>query len=207
MGNIYYVYAYVRNKDSATAKSGTPYYIGKGKNNRAWNSHRNVRTPKDMRYIIILESNLTNLGACALERRYIKWYGRKNNNTGILMNKTDGGEGTDGHKDSWSTRAKKSLANKGPNNNMYGKSHREESLYKMSQNHVNFTGTLNPRAKRWKLVYPDGQAIHIEGNIIPKCKELNIDYSSLLTTCKTGKPLAKGKGKGCVLYDLGEINR
>lgn len=27
--NIYYVYAYIRSKDSETARAGTPYYIGK----------------------------------------------------------------------------------------------------------------------------------------------------------------------------------
>ena len=27
---IYYVYAYLRSKDSPNAKAGTPYYIGKG---------------------------------------------------------------------------------------------------------------------------------------------------------------------------------
>lgn len=33
---IYYVYAYLREKDSDTASTGSPYYIGKGKNKRAW---------------------------------------------------------------------------------------------------------------------------------------------------------------------------
>ncbi len=101
----YYVYAYMREFDDEIAIKDTPYYIGKGKGNRAWRRG----CPKDNR-ILILEQNLTETDAHTAERKYISEYGRKDKGTGILENKTDGGQGASGCVHTAERNAKRSKA-------------------------------------------------------------------------------------------------
>lgn len=135
--NIYntnfYVYAYIRSKDSKTAKAGTPWYIGKGKNNRAWDKHH-FQIP-DKKFIIILESNLTESEAFFLEKKLILDFGRKDLGTGILRNMTVGGDGITGLKHSDQTKDKISKANT-------GKSRSQETKLKISQSKI---GEKNPQ--------------------------------------------------------------
>jgi hypothetical protein len=132
---IYYVYAYLRLSDN------TPYYIGKGKGTRYKDRH-SVSVPKDRSKIIFLETNLSNVGACALERRYIRWYGRKDTGNGILHNKTDGGEGVCGVKRSLTqeTRNKISLAHK-------GKKRTPESIAKTVNSRMGYRHTPQTKEK------------------------------------------------------------
>jgi hypothetical protein len=130
----FYIYAYI-------SKKGNVYYIGKGNSGRAWITHKNhgVNKPPNNSNIIIMECNLTEIGALALERFYIRWYGRKDMGTGSLLNKTDGGEGTIGHKHNDVTKNKMSKSHKERAlnqdyiNNMYGRSGNLSPTYGMKR--------------------------------------------------------------------------
>lgn len=151
--NIYYVYAYIRKSDN------TPYYIGKGKDNRAWKGKHSISIPKDLTKIVILENNLTNVGACAIERGMIRWYGRKDLGTGILHNRTDGGEGVTNVIMTPAKRERYRLASKpgvprpyasrpGKLNTFYGKQHTAKTLEHFS---IVKTGDKNPMFGRKQL--------------------------------------------------------
>lgn len=118
--NRFYVYAYLRAKDSDHGKKLTPYYIGKGQGNRASSKSgrgasrskgRRAPTPKDKSYITFIQEGLTEPEAFALEIYSIALYGRIDIGTGILRNMTDGGEGGSGISDE--TRRRRGAARAG----------------------------------------------------------------------------------------------
>ena len=133
----YYTYAYLR-------EDKTPYYIGKGKGDRAYKKSKNdIKPPKDKSRILLLKQNLTEAEAFKHEIYMIDVFGRKDLGTGILHNMTNGGEGTSGAIRSDETRRKMSEALKGKprskeirrkiSESHKGKTHSEESRRNMSE--------------------------------------------------------------------------
>ena len=106
---VFYVYAFLRSGDSEHGKQGTPYYIGKGSGRRRFvDAGRCCARPLDSARNVILKQELTESEAFYWENFYINHYGRIDNATGSLRNKSDGGEGTSGRIFSPESRRKQS---------------------------------------------------------------------------------------------------
>jgi hypothetical protein len=149
----YYTYAYLR-------EDKTPYYIGKGKGRRIYQTIGKPcnKPPKDK--IIFLKQNLTEEEAFKHEIYMISVFGRKDLGTGILHNRSDGGEGSSnpseetrkkmseakkGKKHSEETRKKHSENCRGSKNHFYGKYHTEETKEKLKE--INIGKNLSEETK------------------------------------------------------------
>jgi len=110
---MFYTYLWLR-------YDGTPYYIGKGKGDRAFTHHRNgvnARCPQDKNCIIV-QAFLSETDALEAEKILIACYGRIDLGTGCLRNLTDGGDGASGYKQSDALKQWRRESLKG---NQYGK--------------------------------------------------------------------------------------
>ena len=129
--NRFYTYAYLRVDRS-------PYYIGKGTKRRIYSNYgRPCNKPKDKSRIIFLKQNLTEEEAFKHEMYMIAVFGRKDLGTGILHNKTGGGEGCSGMVHSEETKEKLSVMNTGEKNAAYGRHRSQESNKKQSETMMN----------------------------------------------------------------------
>ena len=150
----FYTYAYLR-------EDRTPYYIGKGTARRLYKrSKKDIKPPKDKSRIIFLKQNLTEQEAFQHEKYMIAVFGRKDLGTGILHNKTDGGDGPSnpsegtrkkmrenriGKISSEKSRNKMSESRRGNKNHFYGKHHTEETNAKLRE--ANTGKTLSEQTK------------------------------------------------------------
>ena len=144
----FYTYAYLR-------VDKTPYYVGKGGGNRAYYKNKSeIRPPKNKSRILILKQNLTEEEAFRHEVYMIAVFGRKDLGTGILHNKTNGGEGSSGVVRSEETRRKMSETKKNPSEETRkkigkaskGRTHSQETKKKLSE--ANKGKTLSEETKR-----------------------------------------------------------
>lgn len=145
--NRFYTYAYLR-------ENGSPYYIGKGQTNRLYYKTKigDVKPPKDKSKIIFLKQNLTEEEAFKHEIYMISIFGRKDLGTGILHNKTNGGDGVSGK--IWTIEEKKvkSQLYQGSNNPFYNKTHTTEFKIKLKNLRLKYEYTiLSPNNNLYKI--------------------------------------------------------
>jgi hypothetical protein len=162
MKNDYYTYAWLRD-------DGTPYYIGKGRRNRAYSEYdrnRNRRPPKDPSKILILKRNLFEEEAFKHECYMIAVFGRKDLGTGILINLTNGGDGVSGLTMSNETKRKMSEVRK-------GKAISEEQKKKLSE----------VKSYWWILTFNDGHTIEVK-NLFQWAKKNNYSAGRLSSLSK-----------------------
>lgn len=217
----FYVYAYIRDKDSNTAKAGTPYYIGKGSKTRAWsNSHDKISRPRDWNFIVIIEANLTELGAWAIERQLIRRWGKTIDGSGILRNIIDGGTGgfsptacvtnqklrgvdynmqsPECYEKGRQTRIQKYGVPSMMMDSTFAKKHGEKikSAYK--------NGQYDKYFKTYTVRDPDGQTYSLLGRskVVAFCNQHNLSLSTLIKTVTTQKPASRGKTKGWQMLSI-----
>lgn len=131
MHENHYVYAYMRN-------DGTPYYIGRGTNRRAWVSHKAVKTPKDKSKIVILESNLTIAQSVELERKMIEQYGKAKDG-GYLANIKDNITGLGFYGKKHTDEVIEKIKNKGGRPRMFTNNAEKQKAYRKKKKELNAT--------------------------------------------------------------------
>jgi len=147
----YYTYAYLR-------EDKTPYYIGKGSSRRIYEKHSRVcAPPKDISRIIFLKKNLTEEEAFKHEIYMISVFGRKDLGTGILHNRTNGGEGVSGYIHTEETKRKLSKSKSGEKHYMYGKILSVETKRKISKSN---SGKNHPLYGKFEHTNPNYGKTH-----------------------------------------------
>ena len=151
----YYVYEYLR-------EDNTPYYVGKGRKNRAFTKQGHTVLPPNRDRIRIIKENLTDQEARDLEIFLIAKYGRKDLGTGILRNMTDGGDGSAGRVATKEMKDKLSKLNLGKKQSQETKDKRAESLRGQKRTANQRKRQSESAIKRWDNQDPIAEKIRRE---------------------------------------------
>lgn len=225
----YYTYVYVdprypQQEVGDLTLPGQPFYVGKGKNKRAWahlyeSEHRTsnilkykkIARIKEAGYeptVMLVYEGLTEEDAHAHEKELISRIGTlwciEGVKRGTLCNMTGGGEGK-----TPAEELKHKFRHVGQDNGMWGRTHTAEARRRISEfrqtfKHSEETKTLmktkrgsqeNPHNEDWTIHTPSGETIHTS-HLVQTCHELSLTYHSLYTSYKTNKPISRGKCRG-----------
>lgn len=179
--NKYYVYSHKK-------ENGELFYIGMGSGKRAYKKDTRStfwkRTYNKYGLIVnILFSGLTKKEAYQIEEYLIRYYGRRNLNTGSLVNLTNGGEGDFGYKPTIETLRLRSKILKGKKQSI-------ESNIKRSITLIN-NRSISKVCK--KII--DTETNIVYSSVVEVSEVFNISYSSL-----------KKKLNGCRYNDTKFLN-
>jgi hypothetical protein len=185
----YYTYAYLRDDK-------TPYYIGKGKGERAFKRGRGEsQPPKDLTRILFLKKNLTEAEAFKHEVYMIFVLGRKDLGTGILRNLTNGGEGASGAVRSEETKKRYSESKTGENNSMHGRTGENHPRFGVPHTEEQKKAHSERMSKAIIAIAPDGAKLHY-GSGREAARDLGFDQGHLSRYAKSGHVLTQGPRKG-----------
>lgn len=179
--NIYYIYMYLR-------EDGTPYYVGKGKNRRAYEKHDFVPVPMNKDRILFIEENLNEHTAYERERQYITQLGRVINSTGILLNRSPGRSGG-------STRYKAPVISKPkpPTNTKIDIAYRELSCIGQPNTVNEINDALNKLLNLYKSIYNLNDAKNVRYKIDQAVFDLTKKLHSLVNVQPKRKTIPKYK--------------
>lgn len=177
MKNNFYVYLHINKLN------GNPFYVGKGTGDRCNNvaSRNNYWKNTVNLYgydILLLEENLSEEKSFELEKYWINRIGRKDLKNGLLVNNTNGGEGSSGYKHRESSRIKMSESRKGIPTSVKQK----EKVGKIYRNKF---GSDHNRSKSVICV----ETRNKYGSMSEASRELNIHVSSVSWSITHGKPI------------------
>jgi hypothetical protein len=192
----YYVYVFLREDRY------TPYYVGKGSGNRCYSNVKRGngrRVPSDKSRVVKIKENLTEEESFDLEKILILFWGRKDTGTGILYNRTDGGEGTSGYRHTEETKILCGMSMKGRKESEEHKKWRGELVsqsYKRKTKkewEVEVQHRLNCSTQRKEIMYEGVLYRSLNQCSREMMKKYNLSRNTILRYIKEGRPLTDKK--------------